>query len=108
MSQEQQQQEGKGKGKSAFRPQYVQVGHGSTSESANRLQALLDNDSGYGGSLDGASNWNPTMTADTPTPAHTPTIRGEHSEAAEKERQSMLSTTMRNISLMLPVQAGLF
>jgi len=35
-----------GKGKST-RPQYMTVGSGSTSESAARLQALLDNDSGY-------------------------------------------------------------
>ncbi|CAG8636574.1 2644_t:CDS:2 [Scutellospora calospora] len=31
------------------RPQYMTVGSGSTSESAARLQAILDEDSGYGG-----------------------------------------------------------
>ena len=87
MSEDQQQQNGKGK--SSIRPQYMQVGNGSTSESANRLQAILNADSGYGGTEDGSSSWNPNMTADTPTPAHTPTIRGEHSEAADKERRSM-------------------
>ncbi|KAG9240556.1 hypothetical protein BJ878DRAFT_570932 [Calycina marina] len=85
MSEDEQRQ--KGKGKATARPQYMQVGHGSTSESANRLQAILNADSGYG-SQDGSSSWNPDMAADTPTPAHTPTIKGEHSEAADKERRS--------------------
>lgn len=35
------------------RPGYMTVGAGSTSEHAARLQALLDNDSGYGGSIVG-------------------------------------------------------
>ena len=87
MSEDIQQQ--KGKGKPTNRPQYMQVGNGSTSESANRLQAILNSDSGYGASEDGSSSWNPSMTADTPTPAHTPTVRGEHSEASDKERRSM-------------------
>jgi mitofusin len=73
------------------RPQYITVGSGSTSESAARLQALLDNDSGYGGSTAGDSNWNPTLTEDRPTPVHTPTIRGENSEAAETERRVQAS-----------------
>ncbi|KAI6370947.1 hypothetical protein MCOR25_004079 [Pyricularia grisea] len=34
-------------------PSYMTVGTGSTSEHAHRLQALLDNDSGYGGSIAG-------------------------------------------------------
>lgn len=69
------------------------VGSGSTSESAARLQALLDNDSGYGGSvagdnsIPGASRWNPALTEDRPTPAHSPMIRGTTSEAAENERR---------------------
>ncbi|KAH8599708.1 transmembrane GTPase fzo1 [Bisporella sp. PMI_857] len=58
MSQEQQQQEGRVKASLRF----------GRSTPGQRFW--------YGGSLDGASNWNPTMTADTPTPAHTPTIRG--------------------------------
>lgn len=79
------------------RPQYVTVGSGSTSESAARLQALLDNDSGYGGSvagdsLNGAmSAWNPTLTEDRPTPVHSPMPRGETSEAAENERRIQAS-----------------
>lgn len=73
------------------RPQYMTVGSGSTSESAARLQALLDNDSGYGGSIAGDSNWNPTLTEDRPTPVHSPMIRGESSEAAENERRMQAS-----------------
>lgn len=89
MSQEQQQN---GKGKSSSRPHYMTVGSGSTSESAARLQALLDNDSGYGGSVAGdstagASTWNPTLTEDRPTPAHSPMPRGTTSDAADNERR---------------------
>lgn len=81
------------KGKSSSRPQYMTVGSGSTSESAARLQALLDNDSGYEGSMagdnsgTGASTWNPTLTEDRPTPAHSAVPRGTTSEAAENERR---------------------
>jgi mitofusin 2 len=95
-------QEYKGKGKSTReekanvprapgRPQYMTVGTGSTSESAARLQALLDNDSGYGGSTAGDSNWNPTLTEDRPTPSHSPMLRGETSEAADNERRVQAS-----------------
>ena len=79
------------------RPQYVTVGSGSTSESAARLRALLDNDSGYGGSKAGDSlngapvTWNPSLTEDRPTPAHSPMRRGETSEAAENERRMQAS-----------------
>ena len=79
------------------RPQYVTVGSGSTSESAARLQALLDNDSGYGGSIAGDSlngappAWNPTLTEDRPTPVYSPMPRGETSEAAENERRIQAS-----------------
>ena len=80
------------------RPQYVTVGSGSTSESAARLKALLDNDSGYGGSVAGDSIngapplWNPAMTEDRPTPpAQSPMPRGETSDAAETERRLQAS-----------------
>ncbi|TQS36978.1 hypothetical protein Golomagni_02563 [Golovinomyces magnicellulatus] len=52
----------KGKGKfderdlshrSLGHPEYLIVGNGTTSENANRLQALLESDSGYGGSITG-------------------------------------------------------
>src|ERR1700753_3508475 len=73
------------------RPQYVTVGSGSTSESAARLQALLDNDSGYGGSvagdaLNGAPAWNPALTEDRPTPSHSTMPRGS-GEAADNDRR---------------------
>ncbi|KAH9994052.1 hypothetical protein F4779DRAFT_623376, partial [Xylariaceae sp. FL0662B] len=38
---------------SSGRPAYMTVGSGSTSQHAARLQSLLDNDSGYGGSVAG-------------------------------------------------------
>ncbi|KAI1104701.1 hypothetical protein F4804DRAFT_306564 [Jackrogersella minutella] len=38
---------------SSGRPSYMTVGNGSTSEHAARLQSLIDNDSGYGGSMAG-------------------------------------------------------
>lgn len=94
----------KGKGRasgggesSSNRPQYMTVGSGSTSESAARLQALLDNDSGYGGSVAGDSSngaapvWNPALTEDRPTPEHSPMPRGQTSEAAENERRIQAS-----------------
>lgn len=95
-------QEYKGKGKSSeetkdglprapSRPQYVTVGSGSTSESAARLQALLDSDSGYGGSTTGETTWNPTLTEDRPTPSHSPMVRGESNEAADNERRIQAS-----------------
>ncbi|CAG8976062.1 hypothetical protein HYALB_00002340 [Hymenoscyphus albidus] len=74
------------------RPQYMTVGSGSTSESAARLQALLDNDSGYGGStagdgvnVNGAPSWNPTLTEDRPTPSLSPA--GQGGEAADNGRR---------------------
>ena len=76
------QEEGSSSGRpSSTRPQYVTVGSGSTSESAARLQALLDHDSGYGGSVagdsfSGAPTWNPALTEDRPTPSHSPMPRG--------------------------------
>jgi mitofusin len=83
-------------GSSSGRPQYVTVGSGSTSESAAKLQALLDNDSGYGssiagGSVNGAPVWNPTLTEDRPTPSHSPMIRGQSNEASEHERRVQAS-----------------
>lgn len=63
------------------RPQYMTVGSGSTSEHAARLQAMLDEDSGYGGSIHGADNfahgWDPSLTEDRFTPVSTPGRPGE-------------------------------
>lgn len=76
------------------RPKYVQVGSGSTSESAGRLQALLDQgfeDSGYGGSAysghHGASSWNPALMEDRPTPQHSPMAKGFSNDSSEQERK---------------------
>lgn len=77
------------------RPQYMTVGSGSTSESAARLQAILDEDSGYGGSMMGDENmenaWHPGPAEDRFTPAHTPMRPGESSAASEHERKALAS-----------------
>jgi len=73
------------------RPQYMTVGSGSTSESAARLQAILDEDSGYGGSMTGDENaWHPGPSQDRFTPAHTPMGAGD-SNASEHERKALAS-----------------
>lgn len=88
---------GAGRSSSATRrgPQYMTVGSGSTSESASRLQALLDEDSGYGGSLAGDENmenvWHPGPTADRFTPEHTPVGPGETNPASEHEKRALAS-----------------
>lgn len=61
--------------------------------------STLDHDSGYGGSIadesysnDGSSKgWHPGLTADLPTPAHTPTLPGESTPASENERRVLAS-----------------
>ncbi|KAK3166738.1 hypothetical protein OEA41_009863 [Lepraria neglecta] len=80
-------------------PHYMTVGSGSTSASAAALMSTLDHDSGYGGSIaddsysnDGSSKgWHPGLTRDLPTPAHTPTLRGEDNPEAENERRVLAS-----------------
>lgn len=69
------------------RPSYMTVGSGSTSEHADRLQAMLEVDSGYGSMADGASisgnRWDPDNLSDTPTGAFSPLQPGAsppHSE----------------------------
>ena len=57
------------------------VGSGSTSESAAQLQAMLDGDSGYGGSMadgDFDRGWHPGLTSDSPIPMN---VTGEGSES---------------------------
>jgi len=72
----------------------MQVGTGSTSEAAGRLQAMIDQDSGYGGSLqDGDTTfggWHPGLTPDQPTPTLTPGLPADH-PAAENERRILAS-----------------
>lgn len=79
----------------ARRPSYMTVGNGSVSESASRLAAMLDDDSGYGGSVaDGSSansGWHPGITEDRPTPSHTPMLPGETNPASEHERRTLAS-----------------
>lgn len=80
-------------GRNVGRPGYMTVGTGSTSESAARLQALLDQDSGYGGSIAdgdvGENAWHPGPSQDRFTPEHTPL--SENSAAAEHERRALAS-----------------
>ncbi|KAK4541001.1 hypothetical protein LTR36_008370 [Oleoguttula mirabilis] len=77
--------------RNAGRPQYMTVGSGSTSESAARLQAMLDEDSGYGGSVMGGDDmenaWHPGPAQDRFTPDHTPVKPGETNAASEDERR---------------------
>lgn len=77
------------------RPQYMTVGSGSTSESAARLQAMLDEDSGYGGSITGGdaleNSWHPGPSQDRFTPEHTPVKPGESNAASENERRALAS-----------------
>ena len=69
------------------------VGSGSTSEAAAKLQAILDEDSGYGGSSTGDDNvenaWHPGPSQDRFTPAHTPVRPGESNPASEHERRAL-------------------
>lgn len=69
------------------------VGSGSTSEAASRLQALLDEDSGYGGSMTGdetmENSWHPGPTVDRYTPAHTPVRPGETNPESENETRAL-------------------
>lgn len=57
------------------------VGSGSPSTHAAALTAMLDIDSGYGGSIAGdgsmGNGWHPGMTEDRPTPAHSSLLPGE-------------------------------
>ncbi|TKA78461.1 hypothetical protein B0A55_04968 [Friedmanniomyces simplex] len=84
-----------GERRGGARPQYMTVGAASTSESAARLQAMLDEDSGYGGSvMDGESMenvWNPGPSEDRFTPDHTPVKPGESNAASENERRVVAS-----------------
>jgi len=71
------------------------VGSGSTPEAAARLVSMLDDDSGYGGSLEngesGAPRWRPGIGEDRPTPPPTPILNGEGSSAEhEKQRSHVL------------------
>jgi hypothetical protein len=60
------------------RPQYMTVGNGSTSEHASRLAAMLDNDSGYGGSIADGATFDPTFDQDPMN--HLATAQGANCE----------------------------
>jgi mitofusin 2 len=74
------------------RPGYMQVGSGSTSQHAARLQSLLDNDSGYGGSIAdgdfnaarlpmGSPRIDPSL-GDMPSPIYTGHAETDHKNQA--------------------------
>lgn len=73
------------------------AGTGALSESAMRLQQMLDDDSGYGGSIMDGDSSGMAQSAwlggsyDRPTPIHTPTRLGENNPAAEHERKVLAS-----------------
>ncbi|KAF2015044.1 hypothetical protein BU24DRAFT_493521 [Aaosphaeria arxii CBS 175.79] len=71
----------------ATRPGYMTVGSGSTPEAAARLVSMLDQDSGYGGSVANGEGsgpmWHPNIVEDRPTPPHTP----HEGNAADHDRQ---------------------
>lgn len=74
------------------RPGYMTVGSGSTPEAAARLVSMLDDDSGYGGSLMNGDNsgpgWHPNIVEDRPTPPRTPGASISPGQAsAEHDRQ---------------------
>lgn len=69
-------------------PGYMTVGSGSTPEAAARLISLLDQDSGYGGSMaDGeAGRWHGGIGEDRPSAPPTP-IPGSSTGSSEQDRQ---------------------
>lgn len=69
------------------RPSYMTVGSGPASESAKRLATMLDNDSGYGGSIADSDSmsqgWHPGLTEDRPIPMPLPGRLGENNVECE-------------------------
>ncbi|KZF26722.1 hypothetical protein L228DRAFT_216932 [Xylona heveae TC161] len=83
-----------GQPRGSGRPGYMTVGSGATSAHAAALTAMLDNDSGYGGSIAGESSdaiggWHPGITEDRPTPSRSPL--GDPTAASENERRVLAS-----------------
>lgn len=70
-------------------PGYMTVGSGSTPEAAARLITMLDQDSGYGGSVaEGeAGRWHGAIGEDRPSAPPTPAIPGSSTASAEQDRQ---------------------
>ena len=81
------------------RPRYMTVGSGSRSANAAALMAQLDDDSGYGGSINVEDQfgggemraWQDELLQDRPTPAHTPILSGEPNAASENEKRVLAS-----------------
>ncbi|KAF1849317.1 uncharacterized protein K460DRAFT_279457 [Cucurbitaria berberidis CBS 394.84] len=73
-------------------PGYMTVGGSSTPEAAARLVSMLDDDSGYGGSLvDGETSWRSRIGEDRPSQSPTPILPGEpNSSEHEKQRSHVL------------------
>jgi GTPase SAR1 family protein len=76
-------------------PGYMTVGNGSTPEAAARLVSMLDEDSGYGGSMmegeGSGSKWRGNIGEDMPSASSTPILNGESSSSEhEKQRSHIL------------------
>jgi GTP-binding protein EngB required for normal cell division len=76
-------------------PGYMTVGGGNTtSDAAARLVSMLDEDSGYGGSLqDGESsgqNWRNNIGEDRPSPSPGPILNGSGNADVERQRSHVL------------------
>jgi GTPase SAR1 family protein len=73
-------------------PGYMTVGSGSTPEAAARLVSMLDNDSGYGGSMmDGdasGSRWRGNIGEDQPSASPTPILSGDSSSSEHDKQRS--------------------
>ncbi|KAK1751883.1 hypothetical protein QBC47DRAFT_391294 [Echria macrotheca] len=78
-------------------PAFMTVGTGSTSQHAARLQAMLDQDSGYGGSIAGddvsqsllaANAWDPAMREDIPIHDHYAQVMASHATAPDHRAQA--------------------
>ncbi|KAF2686684.1 mitochondrial fusion GTPase protein [Lentithecium fluviatile CBS 122367] len=76
------------------RPGYMTVGSGSTPEAAARLISMLDNDSGYGGSLVDGDNtgraWHSHIGEDRPSPSPTSILPSAGSAEHDKQRSHVL------------------
>jgi GTPase SAR1 family protein len=76
-------------GRRSMGPGYMTVGSGSTPEAAARLVSMLDEDSGYGGSMmegDSGSSWRANIGEDRPSPS--PVLNGESSSSEHDKQRS--------------------
>lgn len=70
-------------------PGYMTVGSGSTPEAAARLISMLDQDSGYGGSISNgeAGRWHPSIGEDRPSAPPASELPGTSTPSTEQDRQ---------------------